>query len=543
MAEEQAGEEAEDGEVEGEAEGDDDVIALDDDEDAADEEEELDAEVADASFEIINEKDKHDGRHERLLLTRLRKGLTELLPEWRFELEAFGSYVTELGLPKEDSAGRSDLDVVLLFHDSNADSFDDRDVRPQVVDPTIEKLGTWLRRQPGVTVNNIIRKARVPIVIFDTKELSVDISVQQPWGVLNSWHLRDLAESGWPGRFRALARLVKHWAKSKSIHTAKDGALSSYGYSILAASFLMSCGGLPALLPKTSPATGPYMTSNKALQHVLSVCSTKNVRPKLWQRPMPLSTDCESSAAALACPEQLFKLFLEWMEATVLRFAGEAGSASRCGQVPLDQRFIASVRPRSQEELRVDVTWSQKKSEHWDPASSPVYLLIEEPLNGENVARCVKPEGFTAIQKEVRRGIQSLGPMGSRESAAKSFKALLKLSPLAANRTQPPGGFGSPTSWPRGAKRPWESPHPWTPNKRPMFVPNPATNYRPPLGVRPTFPRPQTPIKPITPLRPASVPALRVGRGMAAKTLPSFRPRAPAAPPATENADAEVLDE
>ena len=110
VAEEQAGEEAEeaeDGEVEGEAEGDDDVIALDDDEDAADAEEELDAEVADASFEIINEKDKHDGRHERLLLTRLRKGLTELLPEWRFELEAFGSYVTELGLPKEDSAGRS----------------------------------------------------------------------------------------------------------------------------------------------------------------------------------------------------------------------------------------------------------------------------------------------------------------------------------------------------------------------------------------------------------------------------------------------------
>ena len=75
-----------------------------------------------------------------------------------------------------------DLDVVLLFHDSNADSFDDRDVRPQVVDPTIEKLGTWLRRQPGVTVNNIIRKARVPIVIFDTKELSVDISVAAALG-------------------------------------------------------------------------------------------------------------------------------------------------------------------------------------------------------------------------------------------------------------------------------------------------------------------------------------------------------------------------
>ena len=177
----------------------------------------------------------------------------------------------------------------------------------------------------------------------------------------------------------------------------------------------MSCGGLPALLPKTSPATGPYMTSNKALQHVLSVCSTKNVRPKLV-------------AAADAAVDRLrvVRCSFGLPRATLQTVSSSGWRLPCCGllakQVPpvvaarclWTSVSLLRVRPRSQEELRADVTWSQKKSEHWDPASSPVYLLIEEPLNGENVARCVKPEGFTAIQKEVRRGIQSLGPMGSR---------------------------------------------------------------------------------------------------------------------------------
>lgn len=66
-------------------------------------------------------------------------------------------------------------------------------------------------------------------------------------------------------------RLVKLWAKSKAIHTAKDGALSSYGYVMLATSFLQECGGVPAL--RVNRASGPYIDADAALRHVLDACS------------------------------------------------------------------------------------------------------------------------------------------------------------------------------------------------------------------------------------------------------------------------------
>jgi len=232
-----------------------------------------DAATAEAAFEAMNAEQSQDGEAEEALLRRLRAALAKWFSDSDFELEPFGSFVTQLGLREsEEAQGRSDLDVVLLFRGSAADTFARKEVRDRVVAPTINALGRWLPSLPGVVVKNVIRHARVPIVMFETRELSVDISVQQPWGVLNSWHLRDLCNSGWPGRLRALARMVKLWAKSKSIHTAKDGSLSSYGYSMLAASFLQGCGGLPAILPRAARADGnPYMDADEALEHVLQV--------------------------------------------------------------------------------------------------------------------------------------------------------------------------------------------------------------------------------------------------------------------------------
>eukprot|EP00434_Breviolum_minutum_P020316 symbB.v1.2.017918.t1/scaffold1409.1/size120616/3 len=52
-----------------------------------------------------------------------------------FVLEPFGSFVTDLGLPRE--SGRSDLDVVMLFRHHRADSKENdvsrRPARPWVV--------------------------------------------------------------------------------------------------------------------------------------------------------------------------------------------------------------------------------------------------------------------------------------------------------------------------------------------------------------------------------------------------------------------------
>ena len=48
-------------------------------------------------------------------------------------------------------------------------------IRTSLVAPMIEKMAAWLRRQLGVTVKNVILKARVPIVTFVTDKMEVCI--------------------------------------------------------------------------------------------------------------------------------------------------------------------------------------------------------------------------------------------------------------------------------------------------------------------------------------------------------------------------------
>jgi len=424
--------------------------ALQEDEENADwMSENVDVETA---YKAVNAQNNDDGSYELQLLARLRKDMMSLLGEQsRFELEPFGSFVTGLGLPGTEVGGRSDLDVVLLFHGCKADSWEHKEVRTQTVSPTINKLGAWFGRQPGVTVKNVIRHARVPIVMFETKDLSVDVSVQQPWGVLNSWHLRDLCDSGWPGRLRALARLVKLWAKSKAIHTAKDGSLSSYGWVMLAASFLQDCGALPTILPR-SHRDSPYMNADEALRHVLSAPSAdrKAKRPKLWGEPEVLEPDPEMEEHAGAGPTALFQAWLEWMQTQVLAFVEECSDiAAGIGSAPVERRHLVSVRDGTQEELRADITWSNKYKEHWTPEKDKVFLLIEEPLSGENVARCVREDGFWAIHKEVSRSCKFLADC-SKDGKLPPFKALLALPGLSA-RKQPPQGVGVPGRGPAAA--------------------------------------------------------------------------------------------
>eukprot|EP00930_Biecheleria_cincta_P035503 TRINITY_DN24417_c0_g3_i1.p1 TRINITY_DN24417_c0_g3~~TRINITY_DN24417_c0_g3_i1.p1 ORF type:complete len:623 (+),score=137.30 TRINITY_DN24417_c0_g3_i1:81-1949(+) len=380
----------------------------------------------DLAFQEVNAQAKQDESPEKQILARLRRELVQVMSGWEFVLEPFGSYVTDLGLPHSNESTRSDLDVVLLFRGQRADSFEAKDVRTTVVNPTIDTLGRWLQQQPGITVKNIIRHARVPIVTFQTEDLEVDISVQQPFGVLNSWHLRDLCASGWPGRLSALVRLVKLWAKSKAIHTAKDGSLSSYGWAMLSAGFLQDSGGLPAILKVNSR---PYLTGDEALRHVLGAGS--NGRPKqLWDGPQPLVPDGTSQEEAME-PAELFTAWLRWLQEAIL--PGGEGSG------PLHDRRIVSVRGRTQEELRADVTWCTK-NDHWSPSTSQVCLLIEEPLTGENVARCVRLDGFRAIQEEVDRALEQMSsaPAGSADA---TFKAMLRLPPLT-QRQAPPDGVG-----------------------------------------------------------------------------------------------------
>eukprot|EP00928_Gymnodinium_smaydae_P029269 TRINITY_DN22090_c0_g3_i1.p1 TRINITY_DN22090_c0_g3~~TRINITY_DN22090_c0_g3_i1.p1 ORF type:complete len:678 (-),score=183.47 TRINITY_DN22090_c0_g3_i1:213-2246(-) len=444
-----------------------------DDADAAEaEEEEAMAEAdPDEVYATLNEElNANDGSKERSMLAKLRRELEVFLRPRKLELEAFGSYVTGLGLPSTESGGRSDLDMVLLFHGVGAD-VKGNEVREQVVIPTISRLGSWLEKKPGFVVKNVIKGARVPIVTFATKDMEVDISVQQPFGVLNSWHLRDLCASGRPGRLRLLVRLIKLWAKSKSIHSAKDGALSSYGYSMLAAAYLQESGALPALLGgKAQDSRGPYSDTEGALRQVLEACREKRaagaadgtearLRVPLWREPEEYPPG--ASAEADLSPSQLFQGFLRWLQEKVFGFLQhDTGAPGGCGTIPLSKRHIVSVRPRSQNELRMDVTWSAKRSDHWSPQNREVFLLIEEPFTGENVARSVRSQGFWAIHAEVERAREFFsgcgGITGDLDTELAPFNALVKLPPLTT-RAQPPNGVGLGGAWRGGAfgaKRP-----------------------------------------------------------------------------------------
>eukprot|EP00933_Yihiella_yeosuensis_P004791 TRINITY_DN109194_c0_g1_i1.p1 TRINITY_DN109194_c0_g1~~TRINITY_DN109194_c0_g1_i1.p1 ORF type:complete len:603 (+),score=112.62 TRINITY_DN109194_c0_g1_i1:34-1809(+) len=460
---------------------------------------------ADLAFEEVNQENSQDGHSERELLARLRKAFLHVLPGRPFILEPFGSFVTDLGLPNSDGGGRSDLDMVLLFRNQRADTMEAKEVRDRIVSPTINALGRWFESQPGFTVKNIIRRARVPIVMFDTEDLSCDVSVQQPFGVLNSWHLRDLCASGWPGRLKALVRLVKMWAKSKSIHTAKDGALSSYGYAMLSAGFLQEIGALPAILHLSQKSNGPYLSGDEALNHVLN--AGQSARPaKLWGPPEPWVADASQWEEALLSPIGLFTAWLRWLLDSVL--GGEVAHSPDYGSIPVESRHIVSVRGLSQEDLRADISWAPK-ADHWAPATSKVWMLIEEPLTGENVARCVRDGGFRDILAEVERSVKHM-ERASSTSQDSAFKALLRLQPLNKRNGPAEGvGLARPAVFPVGALKrpfdgasqappfkrqnlgqgfaaahgqPWQS-QPWQSHQRPRIVP--------PIQTRPMAPRVQ----------------------------------------------------
>lgn len=423
----------------------------------------------DLAFQKVNRDNTQDATPERRLLRRLEKDLARVFSGRSFSLEPFGSYVTDLGLPPTGAGSRSDLDVVVLFRNHRADSFEAKDVREHLVSPTINQLGRWLGSQPDITVKNIIRKARVPIVMFETKELDVDVSVQQPFGVLNSWHLRDLCASGFPGRLRALIRLIKHWVKSKAIHSAKDGSLSSYGWAMLAACYLQECGALPALMYHNDQR--PYLTADEALEQVLDYGQHSI---QLWAEPQ-VHADDGSCGEAQMTPVQLFSSWLRWMQEFVLQpIVPGAGVPDDYGSLPLESRYIASVKGRQQKELRQDVG-NCKKNDHWTPATSQVYLLIEEPFTGENVARSVRMDALRSIVSEIERAANQLS-----DATDAKFKALLAQTPLS-RRQQPPEGVGL-FGVHRGAKRGKGDYAQGPPQKRQAVQPRSVPAWQPPKG-------------------------------------------------------------
>ncbi|CAK9018611.1 Uncharacterized protein SCF082_LOCUS14158, partial [Durusdinium trenchii] len=162
---------------------------------------------------------------------------------------------------------------------------------------------------------------------------------------------------------------------------------------MLAAGFLQEYGLLPALMD----GERQYLTADDALWHVLNAVEAQ---PEgLWRQPEVYSVDWNSPMEARQRPCELFVSWLEWLQHS----AFAPGTSS--GSLPIHRRHIVSVRGRSQEELRREVA-ACPKQDHWNPSSNPVFMLIEEPLTGENVARSVRENAFQDILAELQRALE-----------------------------------------------------------------------------------------------------------------------------------------
>jgi len=133
-------------------------------------------------------------------------------------------------------------------HHSKAKDLDDAITFQSPWRLLVREIGDILRRYPSAHSVAIRDTARVPIVLFAKEEsfLDCDISTHNPLAVRNTQLLRAYALIDW--RVRAVAYVVKLWAKARDINSPAEGTLSSYGY-VLCVIFFLQVITTPPLLP------------------------------------------------------------------------------------------------------------------------------------------------------------------------------------------------------------------------------------------------------------------------------------------------------
>eukprot|EP00397_Hematodinium_sp_SG-2012_P022226 GEMP01023015.1.p1 GENE.GEMP01023015.1~~GEMP01023015.1.p1 ORF type:complete len:460 (+),score=93.99 GEMP01023015.1:55-1434(+) len=331
-----------------------------------------------------------------------------------FYLTPFGSAVSKF------CSDASDFDLVLLLPDHGADEKGNQ-IRHQVVIPTLQGITNQLRNQAsnnGFRLKEFIRNARVPIVALECgkHKIPADISVNQPFGLLNSWLLRDYAFES----VKAMVMKVKEWTKSKGINNARDGYLSSYGWTLFVLGFLMERNLIPRLYHGNAieENPNPYFDSEEALQIVIgAVESTPDEpRPYLWfpsgdVEPFELTDD----------------ILNEWLQYVKEHLDQDT--------IPIRSRKIVSIRTPGESPWE-DVTTYTKKPDHW---SGNVYALIEEPFSGENVARVLRVNGAYGIKQEISRAFDVM-------ATGSTFDDVIQLESIAV----PPRGVKRPLDTPAG---------------------------------------------------------------------------------------------
>ena len=96
-------------------------------------------------------------------------------------------------------------------------------------------------------------QARVPLVKCRhvASGVAVDVVVNNDLGVHNSAMLYEYASLDW--RARALALVVKKWAKQQQVADASAGTLSSYCWVLMALHYCMAHGIIACLTCQPAP--------------------------------------------------------------------------------------------------------------------------------------------------------------------------------------------------------------------------------------------------------------------------------------------------
>eukprot|EP01041_Mallomonas_annulata_P004985 gene4985-9961_t len=191
------------------------------------------------------------------VVTALNKSISELLPKlWPSHDFSISRETTKLRIQAIlQSSGILPFGTELGIFGSSRNNFgsDGADLDMCLIMPTaltslemmdkaevIEKMGEYLKARGGMENVQVRSTARIPIVLFKdpVSGLDCDISFNNPLALKNTALLNVYSRAD--ERVRALAFILKHWAKARRINDPQQGTLSSYGHILCLIYFLQT---------------------------------------------------------------------------------------------------------------------------------------------------------------------------------------------------------------------------------------------------------------------------------------------------------------
>ncbi|XP_051120144.1 protein HESO1 [Andrographis paniculata] len=274
-------------------------------------------------------------------------------------VEPFGSFVSNF------FTKWGDLDISIELQNGSYISSPGRKQKQKLLGDVLSAL----RDKGGFRKVQFIINARVPILKFESRCISCDISINNLSGQMKSKMLFWVNEID--GRFRDLVLLVKEWAKNHHINDSKSGSLNSYSLSLLVVFHLQTVK--PAILPPFRDVYPGNMIDDLtgvrtvAEKHIEDACAV-NINKIKSERRANLN---QSS---------LSELFLSFLA----KFAEICSNASTHGISPYSGQM---------EEINSNMRWLPKT----------YALFVEDPFEQPaNTARTVSSKQLIKISEAIQ---------------------------------------------------------------------------------------------------------------------------------------------